>query len=548
MNSTRFSVIEMEKWWKKSVVYQVYPKSFMDSDGDGVGDLQGIIGKLDYLEDLGIDVIWLSPVFASPMDDNGYDISDYRLINPLFGSIADMKELIDEARKHHIKIILDLVLNHTSDEHPWFVEGRKSRDNATHDYYVWSKEPNPLVSVFSGSAWEYNESTQEYYLHLFSKKMPDLNWKSESLRKEIYRLMNDWLDLGIAGFRFDVIEYIGKEPISMVTANGPLLHPYIKEMNKATFGSRNTLTVGECWNVDTTTAKQYSDPDGSEFSMIFQFDHMKIDWDEQLGKWKPKPLDFVQLKKGLSHWQNEMMDCGWNSLFWNNHDMPRIISRWDDDLTHPTEAAKMFAVISYFMQGTPYIYQGEELGMSNARYPLLETYTDVETLNAYNDLVIERKVLTDKEFMAAAIRFGRDNVRSPMQWNANKNAGFTTGQPWLPVCDNYATINAQRQVDDPQSVFSFYKKLIQIRKRSPYSELIEKGRYTLLEPDHDRLFVYERNDGQRCLLVVANYSQSVLPYTIEKKIIGTVISTQSRPITQTIELMPYEAFVVEVGR
>jgi len=536
----------MQQWWKKSVVYQVYPKSFMDSDGDGVGDLQGIISKLDYLQDLGIDVIWLSPVFASPMDDNGYDISDYRSINPLFGSIDDMKKLIEEAAKHQIKIILDLVLNHTSDEHPWFIEARKNKENNKHDYYVWASEPNPLVSVFSGSAWDYNEPTNEYYLHLFSKKMPDLNWKNENLRNEIYKMMNEWIDLGIAGFRFDVIEYIGKEPLEMITANGPQLHHYIKEMNKATFGSRNTLTVGECWNVDVDAAKQYSDPDGSEFSMIFQFDHMKIDWDDQLGKWKPKPLDFVQLKKGLSLWQNEMMGYGWNSLFWNNHDMPRIISRWDDDQTHPEEAAKMFAVMSYFMQGTPYIYQGEELGMSNARYPLLETYTDVETLNAYQDLVIDRKLLTENEFMASAMRFGRDNVRSPMQWTNKKNAGFTTGNPWLPLCENYTRVNAQAQRNDPESVFSFYKQLIHIRKSSPYSELIEKGGYLLLEQDHPHLFVYERNDNHRCIRIIANYSQSATIYLVDKKVLKTVISTRFRPISQHLELMPYEALVVEV--
>jgi len=536
----------MEKWWKKSVVYQVYPKSFMDADGDGIGDLKGIISKLGYLETLGIDVIWLSPVFASPMDDNGYDISDYLSINPLFGSLEDMKELIKEAGKRNIRIILDLVLNHTSDEHPWFIEGRKSKDSSTHDYYVWAKEPNPLISVFSGSAWEYNPETQEYFLHLFSKKMPDLNWKNQDLRHDLYQMMNQWLDLGIAGFRFDVIEYIGKEPQDMITANGPMLHPFIKEMNKATFGSRNTLTVGECWNVDPSVAKQYSDPDGSEFSMIFQFDHMKVDWDDQLGKWKPKPLDFIALKKGLSKWQNEMMGEGWNSLFWNNHDMPRIISRWDDDLTHPVEAAKLFATISYFMQGTPYIYQGEELGMSNARYASLDHYTDVETLNAYKDLVIDRKLMTKKEFMASAMRFGRDNVRAPMQWNAQKNAGFTTGKPWLPLCANYETVNAENQIHDSNSVFSFYQELIRIRKHSEYSTLIEQGTYTLLEPDHPQLFIYERKTKDKALLVLANYGTASVTYHLDHKIKKVILSTYEHPITSSLDLRPYEAIVLEI--
>jgi len=518
----------------------------MDSDGDGTGDLKGIISKLSYLEDLGIDVIWLSPVFASPMDDNGYDISDYLSINPLFGSLEDMTHLITEAEKHNIRIILDLVLNHTSDEHPWFIEGRKSKDSPTHDYYVWAKEPNPLISVFSGSAWEFSPETNEYYLHLFSKKMPDLNWKNERLRQDLYTMMNQWLDLGIAGFRFDVIEYIGKEPQAMVTANGTQLHPYIKEMNKATFGKRNTLTVGECWNVDFAAAKQYSDPDGSEFSMIFQFDHMKIDWDDQLGKWKPKPLDFVGLKKSLSHWQNEMMGCGWNSLFWNNHDMPRIISRWDDDLTHPVEAAKLFATISYFMQGTPFLYQGEELGMSNARYTFLDQYTDVETLNAYQDLVVTRKLMTEQEFMGSAMRFGRDNVRSPMQWNDKKNAGFTTGTPWLPLCANYQTVNAESQIHDKESVFSFYKQLIAIRKHSAYSDLIEQGTYTLLEPDHPQLFAYERRFKNKGLLVLANYGTVPLHHQIDQKIVKTILSTRPQKIESSVDLMPYEALVLEI--
>jgi glycosidase len=536
----------MSNWWKKSVVYQVYPKSFLDSNGDGVGDLQGIISKLDYLEELGIDVIWLSPVYDSPMDDNGYDISDYLSINPLFGNMDDMKQLINAAQDHHIKIILDLVLNHTSDEHPWFIEGRKSRDSRTHDFYVWSKEPNPLVSVFSGSAWEYNEPTQEYYLHLFSKKMPDLNWKSKDLRNEITQMMNAWLDMGVAGFRFDVIEYIGKEPMSMITANGPLLHHYIKEMNQATFGNRNTLTVGECWNVDTAIAKQYSNPDGSEFSMIFQFDHMKIDWDEQLGKWKPHSLDFVKLKKVLGDWQTSMMGQGWNSLFWNNHDMPRIISRWSDDLNNPALAAKMFAVISYFMQGTPFIYQGEELGMSNARFDSLTDYVDVETINAYQDLVLDRKLLSKQDFMRAASIFGRDNVRTPMQWNDQANGGFTTGKPWLPLCTNYKEVNAALQTQDSNSVYNFYKTLIKLRKESIYSELIQNGKFILLEAQHKHLFVYKRKDESKCLLIIANYSNEVIHYAVESKIIKTVISNAPISSGKDLKLQPYEAIVFEV--
>lgn len=536
----------MKNWWKKSVVYQVYPKSFMDSNGDGVGDIQGIISKLDYLEELGIDVIWLSPVYDSPMDDNGYDISDYLAINPLFGSMADMKQLIREAQSHNIKIILDLVLNHTSDEHKWFIEGRKTKDSKTNDFYVWSKVPNPLVSVFSGSAWEFNESTSEYYLHLFSKKMPDLNWKNKALRDEIYQMMNVWLDLGIAGFRFDVIEYIGKEPMKMVTANGPKLHQYIREMNKATFGNRNALTVGECWDVDIDIAKKYSNPDGSEFSMIFQFDHMKIDWDETIGKWKQHSLDFVKLKKVLSDWQTNMMGYGWNSLFWNNHDMPRIISRWNDDLLYPNMSAKMFALINYFMQGTPFIYQGEELGMSNARFESITDYVDVETINAYQDLVVERKVLTKKEFMSAASIFGRDNMRTPMQWNDQENSGFTTGKPWLPVCANYKEVNVAQQTQDGNSVYHFYKSLIKLRKDSDYSEVIQNGQFVLLEPEHKHLFVYERFDDSKRIIIITNYGNQNVSYLIQRKIIKMVISNARMTISQNLQLLPYEAVAFEV--
>lgn len=536
----------MKNWWKKSVVYQVYPKSFMDSNGDGVGDIQGIISKLDYLEELGIDVIWLSPVYDSPMDDNGYDISDYLSINPLFGSMTDMKQLISEAQSHNIKIILDLVLNHTSDEHKWFVEGRKAKDNRTNNFYVWSKEPNSLVSVFSGSAWEFNESTSEYYLHLFSKKMPDLNWKSKALREEIYQMMNVWLDLGIAGFRFDVIEYIGKEPMKMVTSNGPKLHQYIREMNKATFGKRNALTVGECWDVDIDIAKEYSNPDGSEFSMIFQFDHMKIDWDETIGKWKQHSLDFVKLKKVLSDWQTNMIGYGWNSLFWNNHDMPRVISRWNDDLIYPEMSAKMFALINYFMQGTPFIYQGEELGMSNARFESITDYVDVETINAYQDLVIDRKVLSKKEFMSAACVFGRDNVRTPMQWNDQKNSGFTTGKPWLPVCANYKKVNVAQQTQDEDSVYHFYKSLIKLRKNSDYSEVIQNGQFVLLEPEHKHLFVYERFDDSKRIIIIANYGNQNSSYLIQRKVIKMVISNARMTISQNLQLLPYEAVAFEV--
>lgn len=379
-----------KKWWKESVVYQVYPRSFNDSNGDGIGDLRGIIEKLDYLKELGIDVIWLSPVYKSPNDDNGYDISDYEDIMDEFGTMEDMDDLIKEGNKRGIKILMDLVVNHTSDEHKWFIEAKKSKDNPYRDYYIWrdpvnGEEPNDLRSTFSGSAWQYDETTGQYYLHLFSKKQPDLNWENEEVRNKIYKMMNFWIDKGIGGFRMDVIELIGKIPDKKVTHNGPKLHEYIREMNKKTFGGKDLLTVGETWGCTTEIAKKYSNPDDSELSMIFQFEHILLDQQPGKEKWDLKPLELLDLKKALSRWQVELEGTGWNSLFWNNHDVPRIVSRWGNDKEYRVESAKMLATLLHGMKGTPYIYQGEELGMTNVRFEELEDYKDIETLNMYNE-------------------------------------------------------------------------------------------------------------------------------------------------------------------
>ena len=459
-----------KEWWKESVVYQVYPRSFNDSNGDGIGDLKGIIEKLDYLKELGIDVIWLSPVYKSPNDDNGYDISDYEDIMDDFGTMEDMDELIKEGNKRGIKILMDLVVNHTSDEHKWFIESKKSKDNPYREYYIWrdpvnGEEPNDLRSTFSGSAWQYDETTGQYYLHLFSKKQPDLNWENEEMRNKVYDMMNFWIDKGIGGFRMDVIELIGKIPDDKIKENGPKLHEYIKEMNKKTFGSKNLLTVGEAWCSNPEIAKQYSNTDGSELSMVFQFEHILLDQQPGKEKWDLKPLELLDLKKALSRWQVELEGSGWNSLFWNNHDVPRIVSRWGNDKEYRIESAKMLATLLHGMKGTPYIYQGEELGMTNIKFEDLNDYKDIETINMYKERI--EQGYKHEDIMSSIYAKGRDNARTPIQWDDSKNAGFTTGEPWIKVNPNYKEINAKSQLNYENSIFNYYKKLIKIRKTNP---------------------------------------------------------------------------------
>ena len=458
----------MEKrWWHSSVVYQIYPRSFNDSNGDGIGDLKGIIEKLDYLKELGIDVIWLSPVYKSPNDDNGYDISDYYDIMDEFGTMEDMDNLLKEAKNRGIKIVMDLVVNHTSDEHKWFIEAKKSKDNEYRDYYIWrdpvdGKEPNGLESCFSGSAWEYDETTKQYYLHLFSKKQPDLNWENEKVRKAVYDMMNYWVDKGIGGFRMDVIELIGKVPDKMITGNGPKLHEYLQEMNREALAGNDLLTVGETWGATPEIAKLYSNPARNELSMVFQFEHIGLDQIEGKEKWDVKPLELLELKKVLSKWQTSLGEEGWNSLFWNNHDLPRIVSRWGNDKEYRVESAKMLGTLLHGMKGTPYIYQGEELGMTNIRLENIEDYNDIESINMYKDRI--KKGYSHEEIMNSIYKKGRDNGRTPMQWDDSENAGFTTGKPWLSINENYKEINAKKSLEDKNSVFYHYKKLIEIRK------------------------------------------------------------------------------------
>lgn len=537
-----------EKWWKKAVIYQIYPRSFQDSNGDGIGDLNGIICRLDYLENLGIDAIWLSPVCKSPQDDNGYDISDYQDIDPMFGSIEDMERLIQEAKKHHIRIIMDLVLNHSSDEHRWFQEARKSRENPYHDYYIWRDgeegcPPNEMRACFGGSAWEWVPEIKQYYFHQFSVKQPDLNWENPKVRREIYNMIDWWIKKGAGGFRLDVIDQIAKEPDKGITANGPRLHEFIREMSREVFRGKDLITVGEAWGATPELAKLYSNPDDSEFSMVFQFEHIVLDQEEGKEKWDLAPLPFLKLKEILNRWQMELSGRGWNSLFWNNHDLPRIVSRWGNDGEYRVESAKMLAILLHGMQGTPYIYQGEELGMTNALYAI-EDYRDIETRNMYRERL--EKGYDEADIIASIHAKGRDNARTPMQWDASENAGFTQGIPWLRVNPNYKEINAASQLHDENSVFACYKKLIRLRKT--WDVFVDDTFRMLLEGD-ENFFAYQRENAFRKLLVICNFFGCTLEYPLEadwenmELLIGNYDSIERPEIFRPYEARMYISYM-----
>ncbi len=540
-------VLYLEKdWWKKAVIYQIYPRSFQDSNGDGIGDIQGIIQRLPYLEKLGINCIWLSPVCKSPQDDNGYDISDYQDIEPMFGSVTDMEELFAEAGKRGIGILVDLVLNHSSDEHRWFQEAKKSRENPYHDYYVWrdgveGEPPNDMGSVFGGSAWQWVPEVQQYYLHQFSVKQPDLNWENPRVRQELYQMINWWLQKGAAGFRLDVIDQIAKDPELKVTCNGPRLHEFIRELSCETFQKGHYLTVGEAWGADTERAKLYSAPDGSEFSMVFQFEHIGLDQLPGKEKWDLAPLPFLKFKQVMEKWQTELQGCGWNSLFWNNHDLPRIVSRWGNDGEYREKSAKMLAILLHGMQGTPFIYQGEELGMTNVRYPL-EEYRDIETLNLYRER--REKGYSHEEIMESIYAKSRDNARTPMQWNDEENAGFTEGKPWLRLNPNYKQINAEEQVKRETSVFWCYRKLIELRKE--YNVFVE-GDFQLLCREHPRIFSYLRQSQTEKLLVVCNFYGEAVEYPCPEEwtdmelLLTNETEVNKKELCSKNTLSPYEA-------
>ncbi len=536
---------DAKKWWQNAVIYQIYPRSFYDSNGDGIGDLQGIIRKLDYLQKLGIDAIWLSPVYRSPQDDNGYDISDYQDIDPMFGTLADMDELIAQAGKRNIRIIMDLVLNHTSDEHPWFLEAKKGKDNPYHDYYVWrdGKEgeyPNELTSAFCGPAWEWVPECGQYYLHQFSRKQPDLNWENPRLRQEIYQMINWWIDRGVGGFRLDVIDLIGKEPDAMVMAEGRMLHPYLKEMSKATFQRAPLVTVGEAWSATPENAMLYSNPDGSELSMVFQFEHMVLDQQEGKEKWDLAPLPFVKWKKVFTKWQKALYGKGWNSLFLENHDLPRSVSRFCDDGKYRVKAAKMLATLLHGMQGTPYIYQGQELGMTNVKFDI-EDYRDIELLNVYRERTAQG--YPEQEVMKSIYAKGRDNARTPMQWDESPNAGFTTGTPWLRCNPNYAMINAAEALVNQDSVFYYYQKLIRLRKTE---EIFTDGVYEPLLEEDENIFAYIRETQEERLLVLCNFRGKEIPCTLEEgwEEGEVLIANYDGPEKKGI-LRPYEAKIIK---
>lgn len=532
------------KWWQDKVVYQIYPRSFQDSNGDGIGDLPGIISRLDYLADLGVDALWLSPVCQSPQDDNGYDISDYQNIDPMFGTLDDMEQLIAEAKKRNIKIIMDLVLNHSSDEHRWFQEAKKSKDNPYHDYYVWRDGeegvlPNDMKASFGGSAWEWVPELGQYYFHQFSVKQPDLNWENPKVRREIYDMILWWMDKGVGGFRLDVIDQIAKEPDKKITTNGPKLHEFLRELSKETFQKADLITVGETWGADPERAKRYSNPDGSEFSMVFQFEHVMLDQEEGKEKWDLSPLPFLELKKNFAKWQKELHGSGWNSLFWNNHDLPRIVSRWGNDKEYRVESAKMLATILHGMQGTPYIYQGEELGMTNVRFPDITHYRDIETLHMYEERL--EAGYKKEDIMKSIYAKSRDNARTPMQWNDSTNAGFTTGTPWIEVNPNYTEINAENETKDPDSIYNYYKKLIKLRKAN---EIFTEGEFHLLLEEDSQIFAYTRTTETETMCVIANFTATPAPCRLIEKWNKTekLIHNYNTENTDGI-LRPYEAII-----
>lgn len=552
-----------KKWWKESVVYQIYPRSFNDSNGDGIGDLNGITEKLDYLKNLGIDVIWLSPVYQSPNDDNGYDISDYQAIMKEFGTMEDFDRMLAAAHERGIKIVMDLVVNHTSDEHAWFMESRKSKDNPYRDYYIWregkdGKEPNNWGSCFSGSAWVYDEATDMYYLHLFSKKQPDLNWENPKVRDEVFSMMDWWCQKGIDGFRMDVINMISKveglpdgkvsdglhgDPSPFVQ-NGPRVHEYLQEMNQRVLSKYDLLTVGECPGVTVEEAQRYASDKETELGMVFQFEHMGLD-EGEFSKWSDRKIKLTDLKENLTKWQNGLDGKAWNSLYWCNHDQPRILSRFGNDSKEYREvSAKMLGTCLHMMQGTPYVYQGEELGMTNVPFKSIDDFRDIESIRAYQEYV-ESGIINKEDMMRFLCYKSRDNARTPMQWNSGKNAGFTEGTAWIMVNPNYKEINAEEQVDRADSVFNYYKKLIELRHKE---EVIVYGHYELLMPESEELYVYTRELENEKILVICNFTEKEVKYTLPEEFEnGKILISNYDKMSADAEmaLKPYEAMVIK---
>lgn len=551
-----------KKWWKESVVYQIYPKSFKDSNGDGIGDIKGIIEKLDYLKELGVNVLWISPMLESPQDDNGYDISDYRRIYEDYGTMEDYEKMLSEVHKRDIKVLMDLVVNHTSDEHNWFIESRKSKDNPYRDYYIWKdpvngKEPNNWGGVFGGSAWEYDEKTQMYYLHLFSKKQPDLNWENEKVRREVYDMMTFWCEKGIDGFRMDVISMISKNQafpdgevknglygdFNPYCVHGPRIHEFLQEMNKEVLSRYDIMTVGETSGVTIEEAQKYAGEDRNELNMVFQFEHVEDACGDH-GKWTTAKFNFRDFKKTMIKWQEELQGKAWNSLFLGNHDQPRSVSRFgNDNPAYRETSAKMLATCLHMMQGTPYVYQGEELGMTNAYFDKLEDYRDIESINFFTELT-EAGIMTPEYMMKCLMLRSRDNARTPMQWNDSVQGGFTSGEPWIRINPNYKEINAVQQLGDPDSVFHYYQKLIRLRKEK---DIIVYGSFEALCRDDDKIFAYTRKLDQKKLLTVCNFSDQDAEMEIPEEFAGAqcLITNLGRTVfDRNFVLRPYEAFVL----
>lgn len=551
-----------KKWWKESVVYQIYPKSFKDSNGDGVGDIRGIIQKLDYLKELGVNVLWISPMLESPQDDNGYDISDYRRIYKEYGNMEDYEELLSEAHKRDIRILMDLVVNHTSDEHNWFVESRKSKDNPYRDYYIWKdpvngKEPNNWGGAFGGSAWEYDPQTQMYYLHLFSKKQPDLNWENEKVRQEVYDMMTFWCEKGIDGFRMDVISMISKDQtfpdgemnnslygdFGPYCVHGPRVHEFLQEMNREVLSRYDIMTVGETSGVTIEEAQKYAGEAGKELNMVFQFEHVD-NGSGDYGKWTTEKYDFKEFKRIMIKWQEELQGKAWNSLFLGNHDQPRSVSRFgNDNPAYRETSAKMLATCLHMMQGTPYVYQGEELGMTNVYFDKLEDYRDIESINFFTELT-EAGLMTPEYMMKCLMLRSRDNARTPMQWDDSEQAGFTDGESWIKVNPNYKEINAAQQLEDPNSIFHYYQKLIRLRKEK---DIIVYGEFEPIYRDDEQIFAYIRRQKQEKLLTVCNFSDKNAEMEIPEEFKGAecLITNLDRTVFEgRIVLKPYEAFVL----
>ena len=550
-----------EAWWKKSVVYQIYPKSFHDTTGNGTGDIQGIISKLDYIKKLGVDVIWLTPVYKSPQNDNGYDISDYYSIEPSYGTMDDFQELLDETHKRGMKLIMDLVINHTSTDHEWFKQAASSKDNDFRDFYIWKDKveggmPNNWQSKFGGPTWEWDEQTGQYYLHLFDKTQADLNWENEELREKLFEMMRFWAEKGIDGFRLDVINLISKNQDfpnddtgdgRKFYTDGPRIHEYLHEMNQEVFSKHNMLTVGEMSSTTLESCVLYTKPIREELSMTFQFHHLKVDYPNG-EKWTKAPFDFLELKQILSDWQVGMHEGdGWNALFWCNHDQPRVVSRFGDDKQYHKESAKMLATTMHMMKGTPYIYQGEEIGMTNPNFTSIEQYRDVESLNAYKELQSEGK--TDEEIIGILKQKSRDNARTPMQWTADEHAGFTSGTPWIAIADNYPDINVEKTLQDPDSIFDHYKQLIELRKKY---DIITYGDYQLLFENDPQIFAYTRNWNGEKLIVISNFygKEITVDMQLEKAIVHPEIllsNYDDSPVTlERLNLRPYESIVYYV--